>query len=271
MDDRERLAGYVETWWLAIEDLTALLDDLPAEAWAAPTDLPGWDVRAVAAHVAHLEAVLAGAPEETIEFEPPAYVRGLLGHYTEQGVVARQDRTTGQLVEEIRTSASARRADLAANPPTDGAARPERIFGGVGWDWNRLLRNRPLDVWMHEQDVRRAVGRPGGLDSPAAQHTVDYLSESMPMVVARRAGAPAGTTVVLRVAGGAPVATLVGDDGRGTIIAEPPESPTVRISTDRATFIVLAGGRRRPDPRAVAIEGDQGLARRILDSMAVTP
>ena len=45
---------------------------------------------------------------------------------------------------------------------------------------------------MHEQDVRRAVGRPGGLDTAPAQHTADYLLEGMGMVLAKRAAAPPG-------------------------------------------------------------------------------
>lgn len=271
MSDSERLAGYVDIWWQAVEDLLALLEGVPADQWSTPTDLPGWDVHDVVAHTAHLEAILAGAPEETVEFDPPPHVKGLMGYYTEQGVVARRDRTPDQLVAEIRESTAARLTELRENPPTDASARPERIFGGVRWDWDRLLRNRPLDVWMHEQDIRRALGRPGNLDSPAARHTTGYLAESLPVVVARRAGAPAGTTVVLRVAGSRPVAVAVGDDGRGRLLAEAPETPTVRLSTDRETFLLLAGGRRAPEPGAVAIEGDPELAGRLLDAMAVTP
>ena len=33
MSDRERLAGYVEVWWQAVEDFTALLEDTPAALW----------------------------------------------------------------------------------------------------------------------------------------------------------------------------------------------------------------------------------------------
>jgi uncharacterized protein (TIGR03083 family) len=269
--DRERLAGYVDVWWQAVRDFTDLLERLPADQWAVPTDLPGWDVHDIAAHTAHLEAVLAGAPEETIELEPPAHAKGLMGLYTEQGVVARRGRAPEELIREIRDSATVRRNALVADPPTDGSARPDRIFGGVPWDWSRLLRNRPLDVWMHEQDVRRAVGLPGGMSSPAAVHTVDYLAESLPLVVAKRAGAPAGTTVELLVSGSRPVVAVVGDDGRGRLLPEGAESPTVRISTDRETYIVLAGGRRPPAPSAVALEGDAELGSRILAVMAITP
>jgi len=271
MNDRELLAGYVGIWWQAIADFTELVEQVPAAGWSASTDLPGWDVHDVVAHTAHLEAVLAGAPEETVEFRPGPHVRGLQGYYIEQGVVARRDRSPGELVAEIRDSAAKRHDELAADPPTDARAKPGRIFGGVPWDWRTLLRNRPLDVWMHEQDIRRAIDRRGNLDGPAAKHTADYLMESLPMVVAKRAAAPEGTTVVIRLNGSRPLAVRVNAEGRGVRLPEIPTDPTVRINTDRETFICLAGGRRDPEPGAVGLDGDQELGRRILSKMAVTP
>ena len=271
MNDQERLAGYVDIWWQAIDDLTSLLERIPAEQWSTPTDLEGWDVHAVAAHTAHLESVLAGAPEETVDVGEPDHVTGLMGLYTEQGVVARRDRTPDELINEIREAATRRHTALVADPPTDGRAKPDRIFGGLGWDWDTLLRNRPLDVWMHEQDVRRAVDRPGNLDSPAAIHTVDYLAESLGYVLAKRVGAAPGTSVLLDVTGHDPVAFGVGDDGRGRRLTEQPSQPTVSIGTDRESFAVLAGGRRTPPADAVRLEGDTDLGRRLLDLLAVTP
>ena len=50
MSDQELLAGYADVWWQAIDDFTGLLETLEPEDWDRPTDLPGWDVRAVAAH-----------------------------------------------------------------------------------------------------------------------------------------------------------------------------------------------------------------------------
>lgn len=268
--DAARLSEYVEVWWQAVNDFTGLLETIPAERWTTPTDLPGWDVHAVAAHTAHLEAILAGAAEETVEVGQPDHVTGLMGLYTEQGVVARRDRTPDELINEIRETTTARHTTLLADPPTDPSGLPKPIFAGVPWTWERLLRNRPLDIWMHEQDVRRALGQQGGLDSTPAKHTADYLTESLPIVVAKRAGAPAGTTVVLQVAGSPVVAAEVGDDGRGRLV-EPPADPTVTLRMDREPFIVLAGGRRRPGDGAVQIEGDQELGRKILGAMAVTP
>ena len=268
MSDAQRLARYVEVWWQAIDDFTSFLEEVPAESWHDPTDLPGWDVHALAAHTAHLESVLAGSPEETVEVGEPDHVTSLMGLYTEQGVVARKDRSPDELIREIREAATRRHTALLADPPQDGRAKPDRIFGGIGWDWETLLRNRPLDVWMHEQDARRALDRPGNLDSPAAQHTADYLIESLGFIVGKRVAPPAGTIVVLEVAGSAPYAVEVGADGRAHRTSEVAE-PTTRIAMSRADFVVLAGGRRAPEQ--VAITGDEAMGAQVLDAFAVTP
>ena len=54
---------------------------------------------------------------------------------------------------------------------------------------------------MHEQDVRRAVDRPGDMDSAAARHTAEYLAESLGYVLGKKVGAPAGTSLVLEHGG----------------------------------------------------------------------
>lgn len=271
MSDRELLSGYVDAWWASVQDLLALLGDLDADDWALPTDLAGWDVKAVASHTAHLESLLAGGPHETAEIAELPHVRGPMGQFTEVGVVTRRDRDPADIVEEIRSSTAKRHAELLESPPEDAGAPAPGVFGAIGWDTRTLLRNRPLDVWMHEQDIRRAVGRPGGLDSAGAQHTADYLVEAFGFVVGKRVGAPAGTTAVLAVEGSQPFAVEIGDDGRGRRAASVPAEPTVHLAMDRESFIVLAGGRRAAAPDAVSVSGDQALGRRIVDQLATTP
>jgi uncharacterized protein (TIGR03083 family) len=271
MTDQDRLAGYIDVWWQAVNDFTELLEQVPAEEWSTPTDLPGWDVQACAAHTAHLEGILAGAPEETAEVGEPPHITGMMGLYTEIGVINRRDATPDAIINEIREAATSRHTALLADPPTDGAAKPKTIFGGVPWTWETLLRNRPLDVWMHEQDVRRAIGRPGGMDGPAARHTADYLGETLGYVLAKRVGAPAGTTAVLEIAGHAPHAYAVNDAGRGERLPEVPAAPTATLRMDRESFIVQAGGRRSAEPGAITLEGDPALGQQILDALATTP
>ena len=270
MTDAQTLAGYVSVWWEAIDSFTDLLEQVPPEQWATPTDLPGWDVHAVVAHTAHLEALLSGRRHDDVEIGDAPHARGMMGQFTEQGVVARRDDSPDDLITEIREAATIRHTQLLADPPTDGAAAAPGLFGAIGWSTETLLRNRPLDVWMHEQDVRRAVGLPGGVDSAPATHCATYLLESFPFVVGKRAQAPAGTTARLNVSNHEAVTVAVGDDGRGALVDDAGE-PTVGLSMDRETFLVLAGGRRSVAPGAVEISGDADLGARILAAMAVTP
>jgi len=269
-DDREELAGYVDVWWQAVNDFLDLLEQVPEAEWSTPTDLAGWDVKACAAHTAHLEGILAGNPEETAEVGEPPHVTGLMGLYTEIGVVNRRDASPDAILKEIREVVTRRHTALLADPPTDGDAKPEPIFPGVPWSWRRLLRNRPLDVWMHEQDVRRAVGRPGNLDSTPARHTAEYLAESLGYVLGKKVGAPVGTSLVLNMAGSPPFGFEIDENSRGQRVT-PPASPTVTLRMDLESFIRLAGGRCEAEPGKVRVEGDQELGERVLASLATTP
>ena len=134
-----------------------------------------------------------------------------------------------------------------------------------------LLRNRPLDVWMHEQDVRRALHMPGNLDSAPAVHSADYLMESLPFVVGKRAQAPVGSVVRLEVTGHDPVTVAVGEDGRGRPATPEDGEPTVTLTMDRETLVVLAGGRRASAADDVRLTGDTELGERVVASLGVTP
>jgi uncharacterized protein (TIGR03083 family) len=270
MSDREELAGYVDIWWQAVNDFVALLEEVPEADWSTPTDLAGWDVKACASHTAHLESILAGNPEESAEVGEPPHVTGVMGLYTEIGVVNRRDASADAIINELREVTTKRHTALLADPPSDGDARPESVFGGVPWSWRTLLRNRPLDVWMHEQDVRRAVGRPGNMDSAPARHTAEYLAESLGYVLGKKVGAPAGTSLVLDMAGSAPFAFEIDDNGRGQRVA-PPAEPTVTLHMDRESFIRLAGGRCAAEPGHVTVHGDRDLGDRVLAALATTP
>src|SRR4051794_18871522 len=153
MNDASRLAELVATWRQAIAEFVALARDVPEDQWNLPTDLEGWSVKDNVAHTAHLEAVLAGAPEETMAVDQAPHIKDLSGLYTEQGVLARRDKDMAALADEIEQAAATRYAELQADPPTDGSAAPPRTPAGVPWNLKTLLSNRPLDVWMHEQDI----------------------------------------------------------------------------------------------------------------------
>ncbi len=196
-----------------------------------------------------------------------------MGQFTEAGPVARAGWTTEEIVDELENSVAARLATLRADPPTDAAALAPGFAGAIGWSWQTLLSNRPLDLWVHEQDVRRAVDRPGGLDSPAAAHVVRVFGRSLPFVLGKKAGAVPGQSVRVVVSGEQPLdeAALVGEDGRGARCVVVPEEPTATLAMDTETFVVRCSGRRDPASLDVAVSGDADLGARVLAALATTP
>jgi hypothetical protein len=127
-----------------------------------------------------------------------------------------------------------------------------------------------MDCWIHEQDIRRPLGRPGLFEGRVASHTFNRLVGGMAYVVGKKVAPPDGTTVVFDVSGRAarPAAVeMVG--GRGTLLEEIPEDPSCTLAMDLETFCCLACGRWLPDQASsrVTIKGDKALAARVLDEM----
>ena len=190
-----------------------------------------------------------------------AHVKGLMGQFTER---ARSPGPGGAPRRSSRSSSSPSRAGgsaLEAARPTDGSAPGPGFAGAIGWSWETLLSNRPLDLWMHEQDIRRATGRPGHLDSAGARHTGTVFSASLPFVLGKKVKAAPGTTAVLTVTDGPyagrplVLAATVGEDGRGAALSEPPASPDVQLTLGFEDWTVLAGGRRGRADVSATVDG----------------
>lgn len=252
-----------------MQDVCAGLAD---DDWSRPTGCPGWAVRDVLAHLAAIESELAGG-ETTTRGE----ARVVSDRHTQAGVDARRDAHPAQLIDEL-TRACATRTEQLQELPDDMTAMPPHTPGGVAWDWQTLLRNRAIDLWVHEQDLRRAVGRPGGLDEPGAQVAMDTFVGALGYVLGKRVGPPAGTTVAWEVTGAVPFTRVltVGPDGRAEQVTTgregaPSRPETARLRMDTETFLLLATGRRALAPVHVEATGDLRLCGQVVAQMAVTP
>ena len=74
-------------------------------------------MRAVAAHLAHLESELAGNEEEEVEIQEAAHIVSPMSAYTERGPLARASWTTDEIIDELERSCAKRLAELRADPP----------------------------------------------------------------------------------------------------------------------------------------------------------
>jgi len=273
MSDAKPLHEYIDLWWEIVAENAALLHELGPDDWTKPTDLPGWNVRYIAAHMAHLESDLAGNPQTHVDVPEAPHIKSPMGAFTESGPLARADWSTDDIIDEFESSTAERHAALLAMMPLDPTAPGDGIARLAGWSWETLLSNRVFDLWMHQQDIRRAIDRPGGLAGAGGAHALRHLGRSLPYVVGKRVGAPAGSTVVLDITGEHPITLAAGvnEDGRATLLDTPPADPTARINMDFETFMILSGGRRTPDQVTTTVTGDAELAAAVLANLAVTP
>ncbi|MGN6243951.1 MAG: maleylpyruvate isomerase family mycothiol-dependent enzyme [Motilibacteraceae bacterium] len=238
-----------------------------------PTDLPGWSVKDVLSHLAGFERLSLGEEPLAVgdlSAEPP-HVRNDLGRRAEVDVEFRRSRPGEDVVSELASVVDRRAAELsdpALHPddPAVGPLGPTTLLDLVGL--------RTFDAWMHEQDLRRAVGQPGGLDSAAARVTRRRLAAAFPFVVGKRAGAQPGQSVALEVVGELCVSSLavVGPDGRASLAdAAEARSATATLRLGWADYVRRCGGRCAADDVEVWFGGDVDLGRRVLEALPVTP
>lgn len=262
----EPIVELLDEEWRALSDLG---DRLPPEAWDLPTDCPGWSVRDCYAHLIGTERSLRGEPPPGEPVQAP-HVKNPIGAANEAWVASRRGVPGADVLAEFREVTAGRLEELRGLPA-------ER-FEEIGWTpagegpYREFMSVRVMDSWVHEQDVRRAAGVPGHLEGPVVEHALDRLQRGVPMVVGKRADAPDGSTVVIDVTG--PAARTIAvevAEGRARIRTDVPDDPTARITLDTQTFACLMTGRwgRHEAAGRLALEGDQDLARRVVDGMNI--
>lgn len=260
-----------------VEDLDAvwsslaeLGDGLTERDWPRPTDCPGWSVRDQVSHVVGTEAWLSGqqVPESASDHE---HVRNELGAFNEAWVDAYRDVSGPEL---LRRFARLRELRLAALRGMSDEQLLDETEGPVGrMPYQDVMRIRVMDCWVHEQDVRHAVGRPGGMAGSVAESAVDTLLRSLGFVVAKKVRPPEGAVIALRMRGPVERARSIEfTGGRGRVVDEP-GSVTSAVSLDTTTFARLAAGRWTPEHPEAAFEvtGDDGLGRSLVRNLATTP
>ena len=255
--------------WASIVTACEQLDD---EQWNRATDCPGWTVKDQVSHLIGIEQMLLGEPSPPQIDVVPVHVLNPFGEMNEAWVEARRGVPGPEVLAEF-VAASDRRVD--ALTAMDGAQ-----FDTVGWSpvgdvpYREFMVTRILDSWAHEQDIRRALDRPGGRNGAGERVVLDRCERTMPYVVGKRVAPPDGTSVLFAVTGamGRHLLVAVGG-GRASLQAAPPaDPPSVTITTDQEAFWRRCFGRVTPDELidsgSVSVVGDGPLGRRVLAAMA---
>jgi hypothetical protein len=133
------------------------------------------------------------------------------------------------------------------------------------------MRVRTFDCWMHEHDIREAVGERAtekGLDGADSRLALDEIAASMGFVVGKLGGAPEGSRVRLELTGPLARTINVSVQGKARVVDDfDGADPTATITLDGLLFTRLAGGRAPVDHSAVSYAGDQAVGKRIVEHL----
>jgi uncharacterized protein (TIGR03083 family) len=272
LDKREVLDGLFKCW----DDLDELLAGLSDEQWEAQTALPGWRVHDVVSHMIGTESFLIGVrtPEPDCDVSELPHVHNEIGALNECWVRHLHDKRHEAVLDKFRSVTGERRkvlADMGDDAWNETTATP------AGQDtYGRFMRIRVFDCWMHEQDIRDAVGVWASNDVVAdasAAQAFDELTSTMGYVVGKLGKAPEGSRVEFDLTGALQRTVRVAVDGRARVVEEfDGGDPTTTILLDAVLFTRLAGGRTKvaENEDAIEISGDVALGRQVVERLRYT-
>jgi uncharacterized protein (TIGR03083 family) len=261
---REALA---ETW----SSLAETCHELSGTEWGLPTECPGWDVKDQLSHVIGIERALMG--EAPPQWDGPLgdHVKNDFAAANEPWVAVRRGEPGPVVYSEFVEVTETRLGQLDE--------RTEEEWAAIGWSpvgevpYAVFMEVRVFDGWVHEQDVRRALDRPGGSANLASALSLDRVQSAMPFVVGKQAGCPDGTVVRFDVSGpgdDARTITIAVADGRAKPVGDD-VAPTVVLSLSSIDFVRLGCGRATAEQveaaGGIGVAGDAATGRRVLSAM----
>jgi uncharacterized protein (TIGR03083 family) len=257
-----------ETW----ESLADVCHELSSTEWALPTECPGWDVKDQLSHLIGVERAIMGEAAPAWDENLRDHVKNDFAASNEPWIAVRRARPGPDVFAEF--------VDVTRTRLAQEAGRSEEEWAAVGWSpvgqrpHAVFMEVRVFDSWVHEQDVRRALDRPGGSGNLASAMALTRVHDAMPFVVGKKAACPDGTAVRFEVAGSGEDArsfTIAVEEGRAKRVDER-VVPTVVLSLSSLDFMRLGCGRTTAAQLAergtgVLLEGDESVGQKVLGAM----
>lgn len=264
---RDLLIADLRAVWGSIAELCA---DLSHSEWNRQTRCPGWSVRDVLSHMIGTELMLAGKSDPSTEVGDASHIKNDIGRFNEVAVERRRDHAGADVLAEF--------TDVTAHRLDELGAMDDEAFDADAWTpagqstYGRFMQIRVFDCWMHELDIRAALGRPGGMQRGVVERGLAEMKTALGFAVGKKAGAPDGSSVAFHITGPVTQRIDVVVDGRAAVVDAEVPDPTATVTCDVGDFAALCGG--RVDAAAlvasgdVVLGGDLELAERVVTHMA---
>jgi len=252
--------------------VATLCDPLSDEQWDTPTCLPGWTVRDNVSHMLGTESLLLGLAAPEVEVTAGAHVRNAIGQANEVWVTALRPLPGAEVLTRFREVTGRRLAALDAMTQADFDA-PSWTPAGPDETYGRFMRIRHFDCFLHEHDIRAALGLEDRPDPAQLGFALDEVVTGLGFVVGKRAGLPAGTRVRITLTGPAARELFVAVEERAQMVDALPAPPTVELQLPGVLFLRLSGGRLSALPSLdgdITVGGDREQAIALATNLAFT-
>jgi uncharacterized protein (TIGR03083 family) len=252
--------------------LATLCSDLTEDQWHRATCLPGWTVQDVLSHVIGAEAMLLGEPAPTADTTHLDHMRNPIAEANEMWVESMRPLSGEAMLARLADVTGRRLAELDGMTQADFDA-PSWTPAGKDETYGRFMRIRHYDCFMHEHDIRDALGEPARLDENDLRSAMEEVATGLGYIVGRRAALPAGSRVQLDLTGPGACTYLVQVDDRARVVDHFDDGPTVGLAMPLTLFLRLTGGRRDRGPDRgdeVTLTGDRDLGEQLLANLAFT-
>jgi uncharacterized protein (TIGR03083 family) len=250
--------------------IAELCDSLDGAAWDTPTCLPGWTVKDNLSHIVGTELMLDGEQAPEVDISHLAHVKNDIAKFNELWVESMRPLPGHEVLARFREVTARRLATLEAMTQQDFDAEG---FTPAGPDSHgRFMRIRHFDCFLHEHDMREALGLEDRPDAEQLELVLDEVSMGLGYVVGKKAGAPEGARVRIRLTGPAARDLDVEVGERARLVDALDGDPTVQVTLPVMLFLRLSGGRCEVDDHLddVELAGDEELGRRLAANLAFT-
>jgi uncharacterized protein (TIGR03083 family) len=266
LDKADIVADLDEVWSRLLE----VGEEIAESKWSNATSCPGWSIKDNFAHVIGTELSLLGMATPNSDQIDRSIVKNPIGEMNQQWIESMRGWSKREVLDKLAWVAEERKAAIEKMDQEEFMKLGPSPVGEA--PYARFMQIRIFDCYMHEQDIRVAVGRPGHEDGPVADAALREVVLALGYIVGKRVGAPDGSRVTIALTGPIERQLHVAVDGRATLVAALDGPPTAAIALSSTLFLRLAGGRL--DPASVRDQirrqGDPTLAERLATNLAYT-
>ena len=254
--------------WKSMADIT---HGLSKERWATPTECPGWNVADQLVHIIGIERQIEGETPPSGDVGALAHVKNPIGEWNEQWILSRRpaggDKARDEFIEvtqrRLRSLNAATAEDFASLTWTPVGERPMA----------EMLKIRLFDSFMHELDIRRALGMEPEPDALGEQVSIERALLAIPGALGRSNLLKTGESLIVDLVDRPQLEhSWANQDGRvvgaeGTVrsrISLPAQVLLLRFCGRISTEVALGSP-------GVEISGDAAVMRDFFDAINVVP